>query len=287
MRIELDRVSLTAKGTPILRDICLRVEEGTFTSVLGASGAGKSTLLGVISGLVEQTAGSVAFDGRPVDAVPAHRRDVAVVFQDARLFPHLNALENIMFPLKVRGVGRSRCRERAEELLAAVQLAGLGGREIRELSGGQRQRVALARALAPRPGAVLLDEPFSGLDESLRDDMRRLVLELHESMGITMVMVTHDPLEALVMSDQVIYLADGRVVESGAPDALLRSSNPLVSASFGGAAAVEGAVERGTFVRGRLQVEAHGTPDGTAILVRTADGSIRVLPVDSQERSAG
>lgn len=286
MRIELDRISFAAKGTPILRDVSLCVEDGAFASVLGVSGAGKSTLLGVISGLIEQTGGSVMFDGRVVDGVPAHRRDVAVVFQDSRLFPHLNARENIMFPLKMRGVSRARCRERAEELLEAVQLAGLGGREVHELSGGQRQRVALARALAPRPGAVLLDEPFSGLDESLRDDMRQLVLDLHERMGTTMVMVTHDPIEALAMSHRVIYLAEGRVVEDGAPEALLRSLNPLVAASFGGAAAVEGEVVRGEFVRGRLRVEALGVPDGKAVLVRMGDGSMRVLLAGARKGDA-
>ena len=282
VRIELSHVSLARQGTPILRDVNLTVEDGTFVSVLGASGAGKSTLLGVICGLVEQTAGSVAFDGRAVDALAAHRRDVTVVFQDARLFPHLSVLENVMFPLKMRGVSRARRRERAEDLLEAVQLAGFGGRGVHELSGGQRQRVALARALAPRPGAVLLDEPFSGLDESLRDAMRHLVVALHERVGTTMVMVTHDPVEALTMSHRVLYLAGGCVVEEGTPEMLLRSTNPLVGASFGAVAAVEGTVDGAQFVRGRLRVEAPGMPDGAAVLLRRSDASMRIVPATAE-----
>lgn len=283
MRIELDRVSLAIKGTPILRDVSLGVDDGSFVSVLGASGAGKSTLLGVVSGLVEQTAGSVRFDGEVVDAVPAHRRDVSVVFQDARLFPHLSVHDNVAFPLKVRGVSRPRRAARAEELLKAVQLEGLGGRRVQELSGGQRQRVALARALAPRPGAVLLDEPFSGLDESLRDDMRQLVAGLQAQTGTTMLMVTHDPVEALIMSDRVVYLAQGAVVEEGPPEQLLCSQTPAVAASFGSAAAVEGVVADGVFVCGHLRVQAPaGAQEGPAVLVRTADGTLHVLPADTE-----
>lgn len=278
MRIELRHITVAIGGVSILRDVSLCVEDGTFVSVLGASGAGKSTLLGVVSGLVEQTSGSVVFDGQGVDALPAHRRDVAMVFQDARLFPHLNVRDNVIFPLKMRGVSRSRCRERAEELLAAVQLGGLGDRGVHELSGGQRQRVALARALAARPGVVLLDEPFSGLDESLREEMRRLVLELHDRLGITMLMVTHDPVEALVMSDRVVYVDNGSVVEEGVPEVLLRSRTPVVAASFGNVAAVEGLVHEGEFVRGRLHVEAPGVAPGAAVLVRTAAGLVHVLP---------
>lgn len=278
MRIELRHISVAMGGTSILRDVSLCVEDRTFVSVLGASGAGKSTLLGVVSGLVEQTSGSVVFDGQGVDARPAHRRDVAMVFQDARLFPHLNVRDNVIFPLKMRGVSRTRCRTRAEELLAAVQLGGLGDRGVHELSGGQRQRVALARALAARPGVVLLDEPFSGLDESLREEMRRLVLELHDRLGITMLMVTHDPVEALIMSDRVVYVANGSVVEEGVPEVLLRSCTPVVAASFGNVAAVEGLVREGEFVRGRLHVEAPGVAPGAAVLVRTATGLVHVLP---------
>ena len=306
MQIALDSVSLATKGIPRLVDVSFEVPDGSFVSVLGASGAGKSTLLGVVSGLIPQDSGHVLFDGRPVDNVPAHRRDVAVVFQDARLFPNMNALDNVAFPLKVRGVGRASRRERAAAMLAQVQLEGRGRRGVHELSGGQRQRVALARALVAGPRAVLLDEPFSGLDESLRDDMRRLVLDLHERLGTTMLMVTHDPMEALVMSDRVAYLSHGRLVQYGAPaDVLLHPATPEVAESFGAARALEGQVVRGVFACGKLQIplaavaQANGrgdgcgcagvlppVSDGPAVLLRTASGFVDVhaLPGPGAEK---
>ena len=261
MQIALDSVSLATKGIPRLVDVSFEVPDGSFVSVLGASGAGKSTLLGVVSGLIPQDSGHVLFDGRPVDDVAAHRRDVAVVFQDARLFPNMNALDNVAFPLKVRGVGRVSRRERAAAMLAQVQLEGMGRRGVHELSGGQRQRVALARALVAGPRAVLLDEPFSGLDESLRDDMRRLVLDLHERLGTTMLMVTHDPMEALVMSDRVAYLSHGHLVQYGAPaDVLLHPATPEVAESFGAARALEGQVVRGLCLRQTADPACCGGP---------------------------
>lgn len=313
MQISLDSVSLATKGTPRLVDVSFEVPGGSFISVLGASGAGKSTLLGVVSGLIPQDSGRVLFDGRPVDDVPAYRRDVAVVFQDARLFPNMNALDNVAFPLKVRGVGRRERRERAAAMLAQVQLEGMGRRGVHELSGGQRQRVALARALVAGPRAVLLDEPFSGLDESLRDDMRRLVLDLHDRLGTTMLMVTHDPMEALVMSDRVAYLSHGRLVQYGTPtDVLLHPVTPEVAESFGAAHALEGRVVQGVFTCGKLQIplaavaQANGrgsggcgggcgcggvlppVPDGPAVLLRTASGFVDVhaLPGPVAEKSS-
>lgn len=313
MQIALDSVSLATKGIPRLVDVSFEVPDGSFVSVLGASGAGKSTLLGVVSGLIPQDSGHVLFDGRPVDDVAAHRRDVAVVFQDARLFPNMNALDNVAFPLKVRGVGRVSRRERAAAMLAQVQLEGMGRRGVHELSGGQRQRVALARALVAGPRAVLLDEPFSGLDESLRDDMRRLVLDLHDRLGTTMLMVTHDPMEALVMSDRVAYLSHGRLVQYGTPtDVLLHPATPEVAESFGAARALEGRVVQGVFTCGKLQIplaavaQANGrgsggcgggcgcggvlppVPDGPAVLLRTASGFVDVhaLPGPVAEKSS-
>lgn len=285
MRIELRGVGLRTGGVRRLDGVDLEVADGAFASVLGVSGAGKSTLLGVVAGLTAQDEGEVLFDGAPVDGLPAHRRGVAVVFQDARLFPHMSALDNVAFPLKVRGAGRRQRRERAAELLEQVQLGGLGGRSPRELSGGQRQRVALARALAADPRAVLLDEPFSGLDERLRDDMRRLVLDLHGRLGTTMLMVTHDPAEALTMSDTVAYMSAGRVVQAGRPaDLLLDPATPEVAAGFGTTLALEGEVRGGAFACGRLRVDlarlgdgAAQAPAGPAALLRFADGCVRVV----------
>ena len=277
MRIDFDDISLVIKGTTVLDGVTFHVKHGSFVSVLGASGAGKSTLLNILSGLTVQSGGSILFDGKAVDDLPPERRDVTMVFQDSRLFPNMSVLDNVAFPLKVRGVAKTERRERADEMLERVQLGGFGARRVNELSGGQRQRVALARALVPRPRAVLLDEPFNGLDEALREDMRALVLQLHDDLATTMLMVTHDPLEALTMSDRVAYLSHGRLVQVGTPDqTLLSPSSPEVASCFKATSALEGTVANGAFRKGKLSIPAIGTPDGPAIMLRTADGNVSV-----------
>jgi len=281
VKIELDDIRVARGGRTIIDGMSLAVPEGAFASILGPSGAGKSTLLGVVSGLLVQDGGSVRFDGRAVDALPAHKRGVAMVFQDARLFPHMSAGDNVAFPLKARGVAKAERRAEAEEWLARVQLAGFAGRRVQELSGGQKQRVALARALAAHPRALLLDEPFSGLDEALRETMRRLVRRLHEETGVTTLMVTHDAMEALVMSDTVAYVHEGGIAQAGTPaELLLHPTAACVAESFGGARALEGTVRSGAFARGCLQVPAPGVADGPAVLVRTAAGSVAVHAVE-------
>lgn len=244
-----------------------------------------STKLGQIQIQIQiQDAGSVRFDGRAVDDLPAYKRDVAMVFQDSRLFPHLSVGDNVAFPLKVHRIPRTERRESAEAWLARVQLEGFADRRVHELSGGQKQRVALARALAARPRALLLDEPFSGLDEGLRDAMRQLVRSLHEQTGLTTLMVTHDAMEALTMSDAVAYLKDGRIVSAGSPaDLLLHPVDESVSSSFGGARALEGTVRGGFFHCGCLTVPAPGISDGDAVLVRTASGHVAVHPLDEEK----
>lgn len=281
MKIELDDIRVVRGGRTIIDGLGLTVPEGAFASILGPSGAGKSTLLGVVAGLLVQDGGSVRFDGQAVDALPAHKRGVAMVFQDARLFPHMSVGDNVAFPLKARGVAKAARRAEAAEWLARVQLAGFADRRVQELSGGQKQRVALARALAAHPRALLLDEPFSGLDEALRDAMRQLVRSLHEQTGVTTLMVTHDAMEALVMSDTVAYVHEGGLAQVGAPvDLLLHPAAPCVAESFGGARALEGTVRADAFSRGRLQVPAPGVADGPAVLVRTAAGSVAVHAVE-------
>lgn len=249
----------------VLSDVSFSVPDGAFVSLLGESGAGKSTVLKVIAGILLQDAGEVLFDGRRVDGVPTHRRDLGFVFQDVRLFPHMTVEENVAYPLRMRGVGRRIRAERAAELLERVQLPGFGPREPRTLSGGQAQRVALARALAANPAALLMDEPFSGLDESLRDDMRSLVLRLHREEHLTALMVTHDANEALMMSDAVVALDGGRVTQAAAPEELFaRPATAKIAACFGDCSVLDGAVRDGRFVLAGLRIAAPGVPDGRA-----------------------
>lgn len=287
MKINLNNINVTLQKNSILQNVSLEIADGSFMSVLGKSGAGKSTLLSVISGLLLQSDGHVLFDDTCIDSLPTHKRDISVVFQDSRLFPNMNVLDNVAFPLKMRGESKSPRHEKAQELLAAVQLEGFGNRRTYELSGGQRQRVALARAFAGNPRAVLLDEPFSGLDEYLRDEMRELVQQLHQQFRITTIMVTHDGFEALRLSDCVAYMNQGRIVQVGAPaELLLHPGTPEVASCFGQTNALEGSVSAETFCYGKLIVPAPGIEDGPAILLHTAAGTTRVIPSDTHEKLA-
>lgn len=277
MHLEFDHIALTLGGKRILDDVSFEVHDREFVSVLGESGAGKSTTLKIVAGLMFQDEGQVRFDGTCVDDLPTHKRGCAIVFQDIRLFPNMNARDNVAFPLKMQHVCKAERHREADELLAAVQLEGMGDRRVDELSGGQQQRVALARALAGKPRAMLLDEPFSGLDEQLRDDMRTLVLDLHRRFGMTTLMVTHDPDEALVMSDRIVYLGEGRMLQEGAPaDLLLNPQHEAVSACFGDTSAIRGTVAGGEFSAGKLRVPAPNRADGDAVLVRVKDGGVFV-----------
>lgn len=208
-------LNVTLGDNKIIDGLDLTVKNEEFISVVGPSGCGKTTLLKSIAGIVPVSSGSIVLDGVLLNDVPPHRRGIVIVFQELRLFPHMNAAENIAYPLKVRGVGAAERRERADALLEAVRLAGLGDRRVSELSGGQQQRVAIARALAAKPQMILLDEPFSSLDEELRDEMRSLVLDLHKKYNMTTILVTHDMREAAAMSDRVAVMRKGRFAVTG------------------------------------------------------------------------
>ena len=248
MELTIEYLSVAIRGEPILHEASLTVEDGGFLSLLGPSGCGKSTLLKAVAGILPVKSGRVLLGGRDITALPAHRRGAVVVFQDMRLFPHMTAAENVAYPLAIRGMARPRRMAEAEALLERVQLGGLGKRHISALSGGQQQRVALARALAAQPRLLLLDEPFSSLDEDLREDMRRLVLALHREFAVTTVLVTHDQREALAMSDQVALLLEGEIVQQGPPEAVYgHPVNRRAAEYFGRSACLAGRVEEGVF----------------------------------------
>lgn len=231
-----------------LMNVDLSVETGGFTAVLGASGSGKTTLLRVIAGFERPDTGTVKLDDRvltgPSVLIPPERRNVGIVAQDGALFPHLSVADNIAYGLRckrARAPWRRRSRtelERVEELLELVGLAGYGSRAPNELSGGQQQRVALARALAPNPGLLLMDEPFSALDTGLRTAVREEVRDLLRRLNTTVVLVTHDQNEALSMADHVVIMREGRVVQAGEPSDLYRKPVDRRTAEFLGTAVV-------------------------------------------------
>ncbi|TVR26605.1 MAG: ATP-binding cassette domain-containing protein [Ilumatobacter sp.] len=193
-------------GITVLDHISATVGDGEVVALLGPSGSGKSTLLRIVAGLESPDHGTVRISGRDVTAVPTHRRDVGLVFQDEQLFPHRDVAGNVGFGLEMAGVPGDERRGRVDELLELVGLAGFGGRRVTDLSGGEAKRVALARALAPRPAVLLLDEPLTGLDRDLHDRLAREVAGILRSTGTTAVWVTHDRAEADSVADRVIEL---------------------------------------------------------------------------------
>ncbi len=219
-----------------LDGVSLDVRPGEFVALLGPSGSGKTTLLRIIGGLDFPDAGTVAFDGRDVGATAARDRRVGFVFQNYALFRHMRVADNIAFGLTVKPrrdrPSAAAIRARVDELLALVQLPGLGGRFPAQLSGGQRQRVALARALAVDPQVLLLDEPFGALDAKVRNDLRRWLRGVHEAMGLTSIFVTHDQDEALDLADRVAVMSDGRIEQVDTPDAVYNRPATAFVADF-------------------------------------------------------
>ncbi|WP_026556007.1 ABC transporter ATP-binding protein [Arthrobacter sp. 35W] len=216
--IELRQVRKTYGDVVAVDELDLVVQPGEFVTLLGPSGSGKTTTMMMVAGFEEHTSGSVLIDGKPVDALPPRERNLGVVFQNYALFPHMNARENVEFALRMRKIPRAERRERAEAALERVGLGGLGGRRPRQLSGGQQQRVALARSLVFNPAALLLDEPMAALDKRLREHMQEEIKTLQKSLGISVLFVTHDQDEAMAMSDRIVVMKDGRIVQSGPPE---------------------------------------------------------------------
>lgn len=211
-------VRLRYGETPALGGVSLEVAEGEISAVIGPSGCGKTSLLRVIGGLERAGSGEVWLDGRRIDAVPAHRRGIGLMFQELALFPHLDVESNVAFGLRMQGLGGAARADRVAEMLALVGLSGYGGRKVHELSGGERQRVALARSLAPRPRLLMLDEPVGALDRALREELLTELADILRSQGLTAIYVTHDQEEAFALADRVLVMQGGLARQSGRPE---------------------------------------------------------------------
>ena len=232
----LEIVDLTKRygQSSVVDGFSLRVARGQLVALLGPSGCGKTTTLRMIAGLVEPTSGHIVLEGRPVDRVPIHRRNIGMVFQQYALFPFLSVFENVAYGLRERRVSNDQLRERVAAMLDLVGLAGLEQRRTRELSGGQQQRVALARALVINPALLLLDEPLSNLDTKLRERVRGEIRDLQRRLGITTVFVTHDQDEALSIAHIVVVMRSGRIEQVGTPlDIYQRPANAFVADFIG------------------------------------------------------
>jgi ABC-type Fe3+/spermidine/putrescine transport system ATPase subunit len=236
----LDRLTVNYGATRAIGDFTLAIDEAELVALLGPSGCGKTTVLKVVAGLLAPASGDVRFDGVSVLPIPAERRRATMVFQKPLLFPHMTVAENVGFGLKMRRLKKDEIAARVAEALRLVKLEGYERRKPHELSGGQEQRVTLARALVTEPRVLLLDEPFSALDENLRGEMRLLVRELQQRLRITTIFVTHDQREAMVVADRIALLLDGRIEQSGAPSDLLLNPHSARAARFFGWAILSG-----------------------------------------------
>jgi ABC-type sugar transport system ATPase subunit len=218
----------------VLDDINLRVENGSFCVLLGPSGCGKSTLLQIVAGLTQADRGTVCFDEQPVDHLPPRKRDIAMVFQNYALYPHMTVRENLAFGLRLRGFARADIARRVNDTAQMLAIGHLLDQRPRQLSGGQRQRVAMGRALVREPRLFLLDEPLSNLDAQLRAGVRLELKELHRRLAATFVYVTHDQTEAMTLGDQVVILHQGRIRQIGPPAAIYRApADPFVAGFIG------------------------------------------------------
>jgi sulfate/thiosulfate transport system ATP-binding protein len=265
MAIEALNVNKRFGDFVALDDVCIRVDDGSLTALLGPSGSGKSTLLRIIAGLETPDSGSVVIDEQEITATPARSRGVGFVFQHYAPFKHMTVHDNVAFGLTVRKRPKAEIRPRVQELLGLVRLDGLADRYPSQLSGGQQQRMALARALAVQPKVLLLDEPFGALDAQVRGELREWLRRLHEEIHVTTIFVTHDQEEAMEVSEQIVVMNRGRIEQAGTPHDLYESPRNEFVMSF------IGPVNRlgDSFLRPHdIQIIAEAEGDGIEALVR-------------------
>jgi len=231
--ITLENVTKAFSGGVVaVDDVNLTIEDGEFVVLVGPSGCGKSTLLRMIAGLEEITDGSISIGDRDVTELPPPERDIAMVFQNYALYPHMSVRENLAFGLSVRHTPKVEMNRRVEEVAVLLGLERLLERKPAHLSGGQRQRVAMGRAIIREPVAFLMDEPLSNLDAKLRVGMRASLAQLHARLSVTSIYVTHDQTEAMTLGQRVAVMRDGRVVQVNVPQRLYESPNDLFVAAF-------------------------------------------------------
>ncbi|MDJ0930860.1 ABC transporter ATP-binding protein [Breoghania sp.] len=230
--IVLDKITKTLGHAEVIPPLDLHIEDGEFVVFVGSSGCGKSTLLRLIAGLEDVTTGEIRIDGEPATHTPFARRGLAMVFQFYALYPHMSVRRNIAFPLKVAGLPKAVIDEKLENAASVLNLTDYLDHRLGQLSGGQRQRVAIGRAILREPAAFLFDEPLSNLDAALRVNMRLEISKLHNTLGTTMIYVTHDQVEAMTMADKIVVLNAGRVKQVSSPLDLYTASRNLFVAGF-------------------------------------------------------
>ena len=281
--IDLKNISVSFDGEQIIENMNLYIRDKEFITFLGPSGCGKTTTLRIIAGFQEPDSGEVIFDGKVINGVPPHKRQLNTIFQRYALFPHLNVFENIAFGLRLKKTPEKEIKEAVTEMLALVNLKGFEKRNISSLSGGQQQRVAIARALVVKPRVLLLDEPLGALDLKLRKDMQVELKNIQKRLGITFIYVTHDQEEALSMSDTIVVMDSGVIQQIGTPtDIYNEPKNAFVADFIGESNIIEGVMRADFWVemaghRFKCLDKGFGVDEQVDVVVRPED--VDVVPV--------
>ena len=258
--VKFDKVDKSYDGKVlVVKDLNLDIAEGEFITMLGPSGSGKTTCLMMLAGFETPTNGEIYLEGNPISNIPPHKRGIGMVFQNYALFPHMTVYENLAFPLRVRKFSKDETDQKVEKALSMVSLTGFENRMPAQLSGGQQQRVAVARALVFDPAVVLMDEPLGALDKNLRESMQYEIKHIHESIGVTVVYVTHDQSEALTMSNRIAVFNDGKVQQLSSPDKLYEEPvNSFVAEFIGENNTFQGEVEDISNDRCKIKLDSGG-----------------------------
>ena len=267
----------------VLENIDFEVDDGKVVSLLGPSGCGKTTTLKVIAGLLQPDEGAIFIGDQNITKLPPEKRGTVIVFQDHLLFPHLNVEQNIGFGLKMAKHPKKEIKERVEEMLDLVKLKGTNRKYPHELSGGQQQRIALARAFAVFPKVLLLDEPFSNLDPRLRQEIRELTFEIQRNLGMTTILVTHDKEEALMSSDKIAFMQDGKIKQFGTPEELYQRPNSIEVAHFlGEKNFIPGRIQNGRFQSDIVSIQsARSDANHARLMIKPED--IGIFPVGTKD----
>lgn len=278
--IHLHGITKRYGALKVLDNIDLSIASGEFLTLLGPSGSGKSTLLMALAGFVLPDNGKITFGETDVTVTPPHKRNVGMVFQNYALFPHMTVLQNVMYPMRIRGVHKATAKEKARHALSIMQMTDFDERQISQLSGGQQQRVALARAIVFEPPILLMDEPLSALDKKLREAMQIEIRKVHERVGATTVYVTHDQHEALALSDRIAVIAKGKLVQVAAPGQLYNSPENLFVADFIGDSHILPVARTGTEVAlgGRILRHKAVLPPSSEIMLVLRPEKLSILP---------
>jgi putative spermidine/putrescine transport system ATP-binding protein len=261
--LALEGVTKHYKDVVAVDNVSMTIAPGEFVTLLGSSGSGKTTTLKIVAGFTDASGGSVELDGEPLLGVPPHKRNVGMVFQNYALFPHMTASENLAFPLKMRGMKKPEIAERVKRALTMVRMEKMGDRYPRQLSGGQQQRIAVARAVVFEPRVLLMDEPLGALDKNLREALQLEIKRIHRELGVTVIYVTHDQEEGLVMSDRIGIYREGRIEQLGSATELYETPCSVFTAEFMG----ESNIFKGIY-----------SPDGDAGRVQVGDDAVAVGP---------